>query len=192
MPDRTRLDVERLPPEAIRVTRALYAHGFFVEAELGARFFLSGVAEVIRPGPWASIQVGYELFDWLMILVGAEGSMHRTDAPPPPAQTAFELVGGTASVRLQANFTSEIALWLSGQIGLIIATTGVLGLFGFQDAGSVGVDYGGELGLDWHLRSRHHSLGLLGGLRHYPSLESPLASTPALGIHAAAYARYVF
>src|SRR5690606_29549758 len=30
-PDATRLDVERLPPEAIQITRELYAHGFFLE-----------------------------------------------------------------------------------------------------------------------------------------------------------------
>ena len=35
--DTTRLDVERLPAEAITITRELYAHGFFVEGSLGAR-----------------------------------------------------------------------------------------------------------------------------------------------------------
>ena len=29
-PDPTRLDVERLPPEAIPISRDLYAHGFFL------------------------------------------------------------------------------------------------------------------------------------------------------------------
>ncbi|HEX6240722.1 MAG TPA: hypothetical protein VFZ61_07510, partial [Polyangiales bacterium] len=38
-PDPTRLDVARLPPEAIQITRDLYAHGFFVEAQLGAQGF---------------------------------------------------------------------------------------------------------------------------------------------------------
>ena len=191
-PDQTRLDVERLPPEAIQVTRALYAHGFFVEGTMGARGFINALGDLISVGPFAAVQLGYELFDWLHVLLGVEGSMHQTAAPPPPSRTAFELVGGTAALRLQGNFTPEFAMWLSGQVGLLIATTDILSLYGFQDAGSVGINYGGELGLDWHLRARHHSIGVSGGARLYPSLESPFASTPAIGLHGGAYLRYVF
>lgn len=191
-PDATRLDVERLPPEAIRVTRELYAHGFFVEAQLGAIGFVNGIGDYVNVGPWASVGVGYELLDWLHVLVSAEGSMHTTSAPAPPASTAFELVGGAATLRLQANVTEAFALWLSAQVGVLVATTDILGLYGFQSASTVGVSYGGQLGIDWHFRARHHSIGLLGGLRHYPSLEADGGSSPALGIHGSAYLRYVF
>jgi hypothetical protein len=191
-PDATRLDVERLPPEAIHITRQLYAHGFFVEAQLGALGLVNGVGDYVNVGPWASIGVGYEIFDFLHVILSAEGSMHETSAPPPPAKTVFELVGGTASVRLQANFTEWFAMWLTGQFGLLVATTDILGLYGFQSASTIGMTYGGELGMDFHFRSRHHSIGLLGGVRHYPSLEAPGGSAPALGIHGSAYLRYVF
>ncbi|MBZ0117918.1 MAG: hypothetical protein K8H88_13025 [Sandaracinaceae bacterium] len=190
--DTTRLDVERLPPEAIQITRALYAHGFFLEGQLGAIGFLNGVGNYITPGPWASLAFGLEIADWFHVLLAAEGSMHRTDAPPPPRPTAFELVGGTASLRLQANFTPEFAAWISGQFGLFVATTDVLDIYGFQSASSVGIAYGGQLGVDWHFRARHHSIGLLGGLRHYPALEGLTGGAPALGIHGSAYMRYVF
>lgn len=191
-PDPTRLDVERLPPEAIRVTRDLYAHGFFVEAQLGGLGFVNGIGEVIDGGPWASISIGYEILDWLHVLVAAEGSMHNTNAPRPPARTAFEIVGGSASLRLQANFTEAFAMWLSGQFAVLVATTDILGVYGFQEASDIGIAYGGELGVDWHLRARHHSIGLLGGVRHYPSLEGLIGGSPALGIHGSAYIRYVF
>lgn len=191
-PDATRLDVERLPPEAIRVTREMYAHGFFVEAQIGAIGFIGGIGEYANVGPWATIGFGYEIFDFLHVMISAEGSMHDTNAPPPPARTSFELVGGTATLRLQANFTEAFAMYLSGQFGVLVATTDILDLYGFQDASTVGISYGGQIGADWHLRARHHSLGLLAGVRHYPSLESAAASSPALGIHGSAYLRYVF
>ena len=191
-PDPTRLDVERLPPEAIDVSRDLYAHGFFVEATLGARGFVNGIGDLVDPGPWATIGVGYEILDWLHVVVSAEGSMHSTNAPPPPASTAFELVGGNAALRLQANFTEAFAMWITGQFGVLIATTDILSLYGFQDATTIGINYGGEMGIDWHFRARHHSMGLLGGVRHFPSLERTGGSSPALGVHGSAYLRYVF
>ena len=191
-PDLTRLDVERLPPEAIPISRDLYAHGFFVEAQIGAMGFVGGIGDLVSVGPWAVISAGYELFDWLMVLLSAEGSMHNTEAPPPPAQTAFEIVGGSASLRVQANFTEAFAIWLSGQFALMVATTDILDLYGFPDASTIGIAYGGDLGIDWHLRARHHSIGLLGGVRHYPSLEGAGGESPALGIHGSAYMRYVF
>ena len=51
---------------------------------------------------------------------------------------------------------------------------------------------GGQLGADWHLRARHFSIGLLAGVRHYPSLEGLVGGAPAIGIHGTAYIRYVF
>lgn len=190
-PDQTRLDVERLPPEAIQVTRDLYAHGFLVEAQIGALGFYGGIGDLTDPGPWATISLGYELFDWLHVLLSAEGSMHDTNAPPPPARTAFELLGASVSLRLQANFTEAFALWIAPQFGVLVATTDILDIYGYQDASTVGITYGGELGADWHFRARHHSIGLLGGARHYPSLQAP-GGTPAIGIHGSAYMRYVF
>lgn len=190
-PDQTRLDVERLPPEAIQVTRDLYAHGLFVEAQIGALGFQGGIGELTSPGPWASLSLGYEIFDWLHVLLSAEGSMHDTNAPPPPARTAFELLGASVSLRLQANFTEAFALWIAPQFGVLVATTDILDIYGYQDASTVGITYGGELGADWHFRARHHSIGLLGGARHYPSLQAP-GGSPAIGIHGSAYMRYVF
>ena len=40
---------------------------------------------------------------------------------------------------------------------------------GESEGFKLGINYGGELGFDWHLKSLHHSLGVLGGARLYPS-----------------------
>lgn len=191
-PDATRLDVERLPPEAIRVTRELYAHGFFLEAMIGARGFINGAGDYSDPGPWASVGFGYEIVDFLHVILSAEGSMHQTNAPAPPAPTVFEILGGTVSVRLQANISELFALWISAQFSVLVATTDILDIYGVQGASTVGVAYGGEVGADFHFRSRHHSIGFLGGLRHYPSMEGIGGTSPSLGVHGSLYLRYVF
>jgi hypothetical protein len=189
-PDRTRLDVERLPPEAIQVTRALYAHGLYVEGTIGARGFVGGVGSISSPGPYMSIRLGYEVLDWLWIGAIAEGSMHQTATPPPPGRQVFELLGAMGDVRVQLNPTAEFAIWLAGQVGVLVASTDVLALYGQPDASTVGIAYGGELGADVHFHARHLSIGLLAGTRLAPSLDR-LGET-AIGIQGAAYVRYVF
>lgn len=190
-PDPTRLDVERLPPEAIEVSRELYAHGFFLESQLGGRGFLGGIGRYSHPGVWASLGFGYEIFGWLWVRLALEGSLHATNAPAPPSPTVFELVGITAEGRVQLAFSARFAIWLGLEVGLITAAeSDVLLAYGFQDAESLAPMFGGSLGLDWHMLNRHHSIGILGGARLYPSLT--IFDEQALGIHAAAYLRYVF
>ena len=43
-PDVTRLDVERLPPEALEITRNMFARGLYVRGLLGGRGFFGGVS----------------------------------------------------------------------------------------------------------------------------------------------------
>lgn len=190
-PDATRLDAERLPPEAIRITRELYAHGFYLEGSIGARGFLGGIGRVSDPGLLLSVRLGYELLDWLWVGVVAEASMHETHAPTPPFRSVFELLGVVGEVKLQVNPTAELALWLSGQVGCIVASTDVPALYGIQGASSVGLAYGGEIGVEGHFHSRHTSLGLLGGVRLAPSLNG-FDGELAIGIHGGPYLRYVF
>ena len=189
--DPTRLDVERLPPEAIRITRDLYAHGFFVEAFIGGRGFYNGVGQLSQPGLWTSVGFGLEIFRWLLVKVAAEGSFHGTDAPPPPGPTAFEIIGATAEVRVQANFTPRFAMWVGGEGGIVYATGDVLRMYGLQDSNTIGLTYGGTAGIDWHQSNRHHSIGVMGGARLYPSLVG-IDGGQVLGIHGAFYVRYVF
>lgn len=191
-PDPTRLDVERLPPEAIEVTRELYAHGVFLEAWLGARGFVGGAGDLFDPGPYLSLGLGLEVFDWLWVRLSVEGSLHQTDAPPPPGATAFEVVGTFAELRFQWAPTARFALWAGGEIGLAVALGDVLRAYGANASDTVGLAYGGTLGADWHLRNRHYSIGLLAGARLFPTFDDPNAGDPALGIHGAFYLRYVF
>lgn len=190
-PDATRLDVERLPPEAIHVTRDLYAHGLTAEVVLGARGFLGGIGRIMDPGVMLSGRVSYEIFDWLWVGGLFEMSTHETNAPAPPATSVFELIGGMGEVKLQVNPTAELAMWLSGQVGVLVATTPAAAIYGIQNAATTGIAYGGEIGVDGHFHSRHTSIGLLVGARLAPNLNGPDGET-AIGIYGGPYLRYVF
>ncbi len=190
-PDPTRLDVERLPPEAIEVTRDLYAHGFFLESMIGARGFIGGVGRFSNAGPYLNIGFGYEIWRWLWVKLSVDGSIHRTDAPRPPSPAAFELLDVMAEVRFQLDLSARAALWLGGEFGLGFVTTDVLRTYGLNETDNIGLIYGGQLGFDWHMRNRHHSIGVLGGSRLHPNLQGPDGEL-AIGVHGALYLRYVF
>lgn len=187
--DSTRLDVARLPPEAIEISRDLYAHGLFLEAQAGALAYAGDANKVSTPGPRFAVVLGYELFSWLSAVVLVDGSLHRTDNRGPPAPSAYELIGGATGLRFNIPFTPRTALWLSGLVGVNWSSRDVLRALDFKDAFKLGINYGGELGFDWHMKSRHHSLGMLAGARLYPSLARDEFT---LGGYGSLYLRYVF
>jgi hypothetical protein len=190
-PDPTRLDVERLPIEAIEISRDLYDHGFFIEGHLGARGFLNGVGDISKAGFMASIVLGVEIQPWLWACGFFELSIHETDAPTPPSPSAFEVLSFGGEVRFQINATARFAIWAGGTFGLTLVPSDILSTYGVRQADDIGLMFGGTLGLDWHMKSPHHSLGVTGGARVYPSLEGP-AGDIAIGPHGTVYVRYVF
>jgi hypothetical protein len=188
-PDPTRLDVARLPPEVIPLSRELYARGLFLEAQAGALAFAGDANIVSTPGPRFAVTIGYEFLSWLSAVLLVDGSMHRTDNQGVPHPTAYALLGSAAGLRFTAPIGARAALWAGGLVGVSWSSGDVLRALGFRDAFKLGVNYGGELGFDWHMRSRHHSLGILGGARVYPSLAR---SDFTLGGYGSLYLRYVF
>jgi hypothetical protein len=188
-PDPTRLDVERLPPEAIALTRDMFAAGPFVYGELGGRGFVGGLGRVADPGVVGRVGLGYELTVWLAFGVSAELSLHETAAPAPPAPASFQLIDGVGEVRLRLPLSARALLWLSGEGGFGWVPGTLLPVLGIADSESLSLIYGGSLGFDWHLLSKHHALGIRAGARRYPGLDG---SDPTVGIHAAATLAYVF
>jgi hypothetical protein len=187
--DSTRLDVERLPADVAPITREHFDRGLFVEGQVGATAFAGEVGAVSRAGPRLALALGYELTRWLALLVVVDASMHGTKNRPPPAHTSYELVAGSLGARFSVPFAVRYAVWLQGLAGAAWASGDVLRALGFPDGHKPGLSYGGELGFDYHLPARHHSLGLLAGARHLPGLAREGESVSAYG---SAYLRYVF
>jgi hypothetical protein len=187
--DRTRLDVARLPPEAATITRDDYDRGVFLEAQLGALTYVGDARAVSRAGPRLAVTLGYELTRWLALVLALDASMHMTKNRPPPSHTSFELLGASLGVRLTVPIDVQHAIWAAGLAGVAWSSGDVLRGLGFEDAFKPGVSYGGELGYDYHLRSRHHSVGVLGGAKLLPTLADDAFTLAAYG---AGYLRYVF
>jgi hypothetical protein len=190
-PDSTRLDVERLPIEAIQPTRDMYAVGWHVRAELGGQGFAGGVGRISSAGPVAHVAVGYELVSWFALAAEFGLAMHPTAAPPPPSPSAFQVYTGLLQARVQLPISTRVALWLSADGGAGMASGDFLQAYGYRRAGKIGLVYGGALGFDWHFMNPHHSIGLRAGTHLYPNLDAP-AGEKSLAIEAAAYLKYVF
>lgn len=187
--DSTRLDVDRLPPEALQPSRALYDRGLFLEAQLGGSTFAGDARAVSHAGPRFAIALGYELTRWFAVLIELEGSMHQTNNRPPPSHTSFELLMGTAGARFSLPIKVRHALFATALVGVAFSSRDVLRGLGFLESYHPGIAYGGELGYDFHLPARHHSLGVLAGARQLPQVARDGFT---LAIHASGYLRYVF
>lgn len=190
-PDPTRLDVERLPPEAVSVRRDMFAHGWFLQNHLGGRGFVGGLGRLSLPGLLAHVGLGYELTDWFLLSAAVELSLHQTSAPPPPSPGGFELLDALAEARFQIPLSARATPWIGLEGGVAGVPGNLLASYGVRRAGSIGLTYGASVGFDWHLLSPHYSLGLLVGARLYPNLTG-LDAERTLGVQSAAYLRYVF
>ena len=190
-PDTTRLDVERLPPEAIEPTRDMFNVGFHLRAELGGQGFAGGVGRILSAGPVAHIAAGYEFFPWLLLAAEFGLAMHPTAAPPPPAATALQVYTALLQARFQLALSTRAALWLSADGGGAFASGDFLQAWGYERAGKIGLVYGGALGFDWHLMNAHHSLGVRTGAHLYPNLDATNREK-SVAIEATLYLKYVF
>lgn len=190
-PDATRLDVERLPPEAIELSRDMYERGFFFESHLGVMAFLGGAGRYSTPGFYFEVGLGYEFAPWLAFLVSAEASIHQTDAPSPPDTTVFEVVSFLGSARFNFEINARHLMYLQADVGIDIVTSDVLLAYGLDDSDNVGLVAGGQLGWDFHLKNPHGSIGLSSGARIYPNLKGPTGEMP-IGLVGSGYLKYVF
>lgn len=187
--DLTRLDVERLPPEAIEMTRDLYASGFFAEGALGARSFVGGLGDLGHTGFFASLGFGYEFSAWFLMKASLEASWHATDAPAPPSSTAFQILGALLEARLTMPVGRFVAPFLGGEFGVGRSAGDVLSTYGISQSDKLASMFGGQLGLELHLPSRHYALGVVGGGRLFPSLQGA-DGAHTVGFHSAVYLHY--
>jgi len=189
--DKTRLDVERLPPEALPLSRDMYNVGLYVRAELGVQGFAYGIGRLATLGPVAHLALGYELASWFSLALDFGLGMHGTDAPPPPAATAFQTYTALLQARLTLPLSLRSALWLSLDGGAGLVSGNFFEAYGFDRADSVGFVYGGGLGFDWHFMNPHHSIGLKAAGHLYPNLTAQNGER-SVAIEGTAYLKYVF
>jgi hypothetical protein len=182
------------PPEA---PPPLPRHkGLVLDASLGALGFGGQFRHVAPPGPWVHAQLGYEVFDWLMLF--GEGEIMFTDtseAQDPSKSLAFDIWGFGGGVRGTVRPWDRVGFYLQGSIDAMRADIQRNGLviLGFRDAESLQPSFGGRFGVEWYQIDRHLALGLGVGVRDAQGF-AKLAAKSDTGLmwDASASIRYTF
>ena len=172
-----------------------YTSTVVIDASLGALVFLGKFGKTAPPGPWIRTQVGYEIFKWMMVF--GEGELAFTDtsrSQDPPKTRAFPIFGFGGGGRLTARFTDRFGVYVQGSVGAMKADirTNALGIIGFKDAESLGIYFGGRLGLEWYQLDRHFALGLTSGMRTASGFKQRGSNDTPLAFDAGASIRYAF
>lgn len=180
-------DTNAPPPAPYRKTVVL-------DASVGVLAFLGRFGHVAPPGPLLRLQLGYEIFRWLMVF--GEGELAFTDTSNrelPPDTRAFPIFGFGGGARATLHPHRRLGLFLQGEAGALKADikTNALGILGFRDAESLGFAVGGRLGAEWYQVDRHFALGLNIGLR-VPTNFARSDGGGALALDGGAALRYAF
>ena len=175
-----------------------YKSTVVIDSSIGALLFLGKFGKTAPPAPWLRTQLGYEAFKWLMFF--GEGELAFTDtsrSQDPPKTRAFPIFGFGGGVRFTARFTDRFGAYLQGSVGAMKADirTNGLGVIGFKGAETLGIYFGGRLGIEWYMIDRHFALGLTSGLRNASGFKqrggAGSSDTP-LAFDAGASIRYAF
>ena len=158
------------PSSALAIERSDFAHGLSVEGSVGGVGFLTVANEVAAPGPLFGIDVGYDLWMWLSLRVGFEGSLHETDAAPPPPRTTFEVYYPSASLRLLVPLSLRFSILAEGKAGVAYFEPDILQTYRFDSAGQLSPFFAAQGGLDVHSWGRRLAWGVRGGYRHLTSV----------------------
>lgn len=172
-----------------------YQKSVVLDTAVGAFGFAGEMGKVAPPGFWLHTQVGYEVFRWLMVL--GEGDLGFTDTSneqAPPQTRAFPIFGGGGGLRFTARFGERLGLYLQGTAGGMKADIRVNALrnIGFGDAESLGLYYGGRLGVELYQVDRHLALGLTGGTKLAQGFTRTRGSDTPLVIDGGLALRYAF
>lgn len=172
-PDRAELEEPLVEPRR---------RGLVIEGSAGALGHLGDMRHVSPIAPWLRLQVGYEPFDWLMVLGQGDLALANTSlARRPPDTRSYGLFGFGLGARLTWRPAEVIGLYLQGEAGIASVTADVLATYGYFDADRIRPYLGGTAGIEWLQVSPHYGLALYGGVRDYvQSFERSYGERPPL------------
>jgi hypothetical protein len=179
---------EAPPPEP-------YKQSLVIDSSIGALLFLGKFGRTAPAGPWLHMQLGYELFKWLMVF--GEGELAFTDTSgtqEAPKTRAFPIYGFGGGARFSLRFTDRVGAYLQGDLGAMQADIrkNALEVIGFGKAESLGLYLGGRLGVEWYQIDRHFALGANVGLRDATNFKRSIGSDTPLAFDAGGSIRYAF
>lgn len=142
--------------------------GLVLESTAGVLGFAGSLRHVLPPGYWMHMQLGYELWRWLMVF--ADGELAFTDtgiSQDPTHVIAFPIYGFGGGLRATGHVTDRFALFVQGQGGALTAYVphGALTILGYRNAESLNGEFAGRLGVEWYQMDRHLALTAQAGVR---------------------------
>lgn len=169
-------------------------HGVVVEGSAGALGHLGNMRDVSPVAPWFRLQVGYELFDWLMLFGQGDVALSSTSyAQRPPDKRSYALFAFGAGARLSWQPFSAVGFFLQGDAGFASVDEDVLVTYGYPDADRLRPFVGGFLGVDWFQLSPHYALSVGGGARDYfQNFERVYGTRPPIAWLGSVAIRYTF
>jgi len=183
---------EGSPPEA--PPPAPRRHGLSLSGSVGALGHVGPLRRISPPGPWFHLLIGYEPFDWLMVLAETDVSFSDTSrAQPPPEPRAYALFGLGAGVRFTIQPAARIGVYAEGTIGAASVSEDVLASYGFRNADEMNPYLGARLGFEWYQVNPHYALAWHLGVRSYgQGLDRQFSTEAALALHGGVALRYTF
>lgn len=182
-------DFDEAPPPPPR------KKGVVLDSRIGVVGFTGDIAKLVTPAPWANVQLGYEIFNWLMVFGQGELAFTTTGGDGKTRTRAFPIFGFGGGLRLTVHATPRVALFLQPGIGAIFADVPdrALAIYGYSKLESLGLSLNGRLGFEWYAVNRHFALGISGGPRFAPSLAKTSATaTAGIAWDTGAGIRYTF
>lgn len=170
--------------------------GIVLESRLGALAFLGRFRQVAPTAPWFQIDGGYEIFRWLLLFGEAELALTDTSVAQDPSKArAFPIFGFGGGARVTVHVTDRVAIYGQGNLGAMKADVArnAFAYLGYKDAESLGIYFGGRLGVEWYMVDRHLALGLGAGIRDAKNFAKtgPVSDTPLM-LDAGLALRYTF
>jgi hypothetical protein len=147
------------PPEAPPVRPR--KKGLVLESTAGVLGFAGKLGQVAPPGFWTHMQLGYELFHWLMVFADGELAFTSTSVAEDPSHSiAFPIYGFGGGLRATFHARPRLAFFVQGQAGLLTAYVphDALAILGYENAESLNPSFGGRVGVEWYQVDRHMAL----------------------------------
>lgn len=168
--------------------------GIVLESSVGALGHLGPLKNVSPTAPWFNFKLGFEPLTWLMLFGEADVAFATTSyATRPPDPRGYALYGFGGGLRFTLRPTDWLGIYIQGSAGMAEISEDVLFVYGYDNADSLNLYYGGALGLEWYQVSPHLALAAHGGVRSYDEgLHRQRSSEVALAVIGGASLRYAF
>ena len=154
-----RAQVTSEPSAVVFPDPAKFARGFFTEGEFGVLWFTGRAADEVAPGFAVGARLGYDIFRFFALQIHLLGSTHQTQGDTPTSGQLLQAYQGTVEGKL----TLRVVQWsffAEGGFGAARMSSNLLYVRGIAEKFRTGFTFGGGAGVDYHMLSRHFSVGV--------------------------------